>query len=176
MTNRIYLRSLEHSDESFMVKLRGEKNIFDYTCGNRYFVSSNHTKKLIEENINNNHKQLYLMICLEKDHTSIGYLSINDVDHINKKVKWGGIVIAPQYSNKGYATDAAKVMLKYIFEEMNINRIYGYWLEDNLASLRMAEKLGFEKEGLLKDYVFKGNKYKNAYICSLLKRDYESNV
>ena len=63
-------------------------------------------------------------------------------------------------------------MLKFAFEELNMNRVYGYWLEENIASLKMAEKLGFQKEGLLRKNIFKENMYHNVCICSLLKEEY----
>lgn len=174
-TEKIYLRAFEIEDEQFLVKLRRNKDLFRYTCGNTYFISSEHSKKMLHDNIFNNQNQIYLLICLYENDTPIGYLSLNSIDHVNKKIQWGGIVIDPQHSGNGYATMAAKIMLKYVFEELNMNRIYGYWLQENIPSLKMSENLGFKVEGLLRDYVFKGNKYCNAYICSLLKKDYYEN-
>jgi RimJ/RimL family protein N-acetyltransferase len=172
---KVYLRAFEKNDEDFLIALRSTKDLFRYTGGNTYFASSEHSKKLLQDNIINNQEQLYLLICLCENNLPIGYLSIINIDHLNKKTQWGGIIIDPKVSGNGYATLAAQKMIKYVFEELNMNRIYGYWLEDNLASLRMAEKLGFQVEGILREHVFKENKYQNLYVCSLLKKDYSKN-
>jgi len=171
---KVLLRAFENEDEDFLIKLRRNKDLFRYTCGNYYFMSSEHSKKLFHDNIISNSNQLYLLICLCENNTPIGYLSIDHIDHINKKLQWGGIVIDPAFSGNGYATMAANLMIKYAFEELNINRVYGYWLQENIASLKVSEKLGFKKEGLLRDHVFKENRYHNVYICSLLKIDYDA--
>lgn len=172
MTDEIYLRSFEKDDEEFLVKLRLNKNLFQYTCGNTYFMSKEHSKKMLNESFTNTNK-IYVMICLCTKNIPVGYLSLTEIDHINKKICWGGIVIDPKYAGNGYATSASKLMLRFVFEEMNMNKIYGYWLEENYASLKMAEKIGFAKEGYLKEHVFKTNKYHNVCIYSILKKDYK---
>lgn len=176
MKNIIELRPFEYKDEEFLINLRLLKQLFSDTCGNSYYMSPEHSKRLLEENLLNNNNQIYLIIELVEENKPIGYLSLKNIDHINKKVEWGGIVIDPEYSGKGYATIAADLIIKFVFEQWNMNRVYGYWLERNKPSLRMAEKLGFVKEGLLRDYVFKDNSYQNAYICSLVKRDYHNKL
>lgn len=171
----VYLRAFETEDENFLIEVRDNEDIFLLTAGNKYFASKEHSKKLLKENLFSDGKSLYLMICLSGDSTPIGYISITDIDHINKKVQWGGIIISSAYSGKGYATIAARELLKYIFEELNMNKVYGYWLEKNLASLRMAEKLGFIKEGILRQHVFKGNQYHSVLYLSILRSEYFNN-
>ncbi|ARV06778.1 hypothetical protein BTO04_08805 [Polaribacter sp. SA4-10] len=64
-------------------------------------------------------------------------------------------------------------MLKYVFEEIGLYRFYGYWLESNSPSVRMAEKLGFISEGVIRGFVFKGNKFRNAILMSILKEEFD---
>lgn len=173
--NKVYLRALEIEDEEFLIKLRRNKDLFQLTCGNTYFISAEHSRKMLQEHILENQKQLYLVICLEENNAPIGYLSITSINHVNKSLEWGGVVIDPKFTGKGFATDAAKLMLKFVFEEMNMNRLYGYWLEENVASLRISEKLGFVKEGVLREVTFKTGKYHNVILCSMLKKDYDAN-
>ena len=53
----------------------------------------------------------------------------------------------PDYQGKGYATEAAKAMIDYMFNEVEINGISSGAVKDNLGSCRIFEKLGFEKNG-----------------------------
>ncbi len=172
----LYLRAFELEDEAFLINLRKNENLFDYTCDNTCFMSTQFSKKLLHDHLFCNFEDLYLVIVLKNEDTPIGYLSLKNIDQLNKKAEWSGIVIDPHYSGKGYATAAAKLFLKFVFEEWNMNRIYGYWLEENAASLKMAKKTGFKVEGLLKENVFKNNRYHNVYICSLLKKEYYENI
>lgn len=171
MEKRIFLRAFEYEDLEVINEIRNDDENFELTGGNKYFISSEYDKKWIEDKIFNNQKQIYLAICLNNQKI-IGYLCITNIDFRNNIAKFGGINIHKEHSGNGFGTEATKLLLKYVFEELGINRFYGFWLEANLASIRMAEKAGFIKEGLVRDFVFKRNKYHNAFLMSVLRKDY----
>ena len=56
-----------------------------------------------------------------------------------------GWYIDPSYQGKGYATEAAKAMIDYMFNEVEINAIISGAVKDNIGSCKIFEKLGFEK-------------------------------
>ena len=58
-----------------------------------------------------------------------------------------GWYIDPNYQGKGYATEAAKAMLDYMFKKVEINEISSGAVKDNKASCKLFEKLGFNKIG-----------------------------
>ena len=83
--SKVYLRAFEYEDEEFLINLRKNKGLFQYTCGNTYFMSTEHSKKLLRDNIIDNRNQIYVLICLLENEEPIGYLSLTDIDHMNKK-------------------------------------------------------------------------------------------
>ena len=171
MKDRVYLRAFEYEDLELLNEIRNDDDAFEFTGGNKYYISKEYDRKWIDDKIFNNKNQIYLAICL-KDKKLIGYLGICDIDFRNRKAQWAGINIHKQYAGQGYGTDAEMQLLKFVFEELGINRFYGYWLESNKASIRMAEKAGFVKEGLVRDFVFKRNKFHNAVLMSILSKEY----
>ncbi len=56
-----------------------------------------------------------------------------------------GWYIDPAYQGKGYATEAAKAMIDYMFKKVEINGISSGAVKDNIASCKIFEKLGFRK-------------------------------
>lgn len=174
MKDEIKLRALEYSDLDLINEIRNDDQNYEFTGGNKYYISKEYDKKWIENKIFQNQNQVYLTILFNNN--PIGYLGVIDIDYRNRKVKWAGINIHKSYTGKGYGTIAANLLLKFVFEELNMNKFYGYWLEDNLASIKMAEKIGFKKEGFEKDYVFKCNKYHNVYMMSIFYDDYIENL
>ncbi len=58
-----------------------------------------------------------------------------------------GWYIDPDYQGKGYATEAGKAMINYMFKEVEINAIFSSAVKDNVASCKIFEKLGFNKIG-----------------------------
>ena len=79
---------------------------------------------------------------LLKDGTNIGYVQL-----VPKCEDYEiGYHIAKKYTRRGYATEALKAFLGYIFKEKNISKVYGICLAENIASERVMEKCAFIKE------------------------------
>lgn len=174
MENKLYLRGFEYSDLNFLNKIRNDDIIFPSTTGNKYYISSEHDKKWIEDKIFNNYSQLYLVICCSESHTPIGYLSANNIDYINRKAELGGTVVTKEYNCKGIATGATYLFLNHLFGELGLNMVYAYIKEDNTASNRLPEKFGLKKDGIIRDFVYKQNRYHNVFIYTMLKSEFES--
>lgn len=174
MENQIYLRAFEYSDLLFLNTIRNDDIIYQSTTGNKYFISSEYDKKWIEDKIFNNHNQLYLIICCRESHKPIGYTCVTNIDYINRKAEWAGIVISKDLSSKGIAMETIYLFLQHLFEELGMNMIYAYVKEDNKASCRLLEKLNLKMDGLIRDYVYKQNRFHNAYVFTMLKSEYEN--
>jgi len=82
------------------------------------------------------------------------------------------IKLSRNAQGNGYGTDAVQLLIKYIFEELNMNRIFVNILEYNIQSQGLFEKIGFIKEGIQRKAIFKNGKYNNLIIYSLLKEEY----
>ena len=173
MSREIYLRAFEFEDLDFINGLRNSNEFFDLTCGNKYFISSEYNRKWIENKISNNHDQLYLMISTIDGNQRIGYHGVSDIDYINRKAQLNSIVIDSKFSSKGYGFQSSILILNHLFYELGMNMIYLYIRTDQLASLKISEKLGFQNSGLLRSFVYKQNKFHDAYLLSVLKEDYD---
>lgn len=171
---RIFLRGLNYNDSEYFYKWFLDPEIQGLTSGNFFYPSKEYIHKWIEDKIFNS-KEIYLGICLLETNELIGYLSVNNIDHRNRKAEWGGLVVGNKnYWGSGYATEAAGLMLNYVFNELNINLFWAFWVEEHISSIRMGEKLGFKKVGVLPQSVFKGGKYYNQLIMYITKEDYIS--
>ena len=78
---------------------------------------------------------------LLKDKTNIGYVQIVPIEEEFEV----GYHIASEYTKKGYATEALKTFLKYVMRNKKINRVYGICVSENISSIKVLEKCGFEK-------------------------------
>lgn len=169
---RVYLRAFEFEDVEALNSIRNEEEAYKHTGGNKFFISSEYDKKWIEDKIFNNKEQIYLAICLLKEKQLIGYVGLNLIDFRNNRLQWAGINIHKEYAGNGYGTEAANLLIQFVFEELGMNSIYGYWLVSNLPSIKMAKRLGFSQNGVIRDFVFKQNKYHDALLMSMLRVDY----
>ncbi len=82
-----------------------------------------------------------------------------------------GFWIGETYWGKGIMTKACREYLKYLFEKKDINRIYSSVFEWNKSSMRVLEKCGFKKEGILRKAVLKDGNFIDEHRYSKLKND-----
>lgn len=83
-----------------------------------------------------------------------------------------GYNVRSDYWGQGYATEAVKTILEYAFANGiagPVNRIQAITIPANLSSERVLEKLGFEKEGLMRKYGFWKGEFHDMNLFSLLR-------
>ena len=84
-----------------------------------------------------------------------------------------GYRISPEMWGKGYASLAVNALVKFIFENTNVNRIQAVVMKENPASVKVLEKNGFAKEGLLRQIkVYQC--IADCYMLSILRNDFEN--
>lgn len=169
---KVYLRALEPGDHVLIHTWRNDEETSSALLGNKYFVSLERERRWVEEKIANDKDSIVLAICLRSSNEMIGYLHVFAIDYRNRVAQWGGIIIAADQRRKGYSKEACLLMLQYVFDELNMNRFYGIWLDENIASLKMGMDVGFQREGLMRKVVFRGGKYHDGVIMSVLKEEW----
>jgi ribosomal-protein-alanine N-acetyltransferase len=75
---------------------------------------------------------------------------------------------------QGYATEAARHMVQFAFETLNLNRIYAYCLTRNKAAARVLEKVGLQYEGTMRQRVVKNNMPEDVAFYGMIRADYQS--
>lgn len=172
MKHKVYLRALELEDYLITATWRQDNNIRNMVGGAKYFVSTEKERQWVINAIQDS-SRMVLGVCLIDNTKLIGTVNIQDIDWINgtgsvpiligDKSEWG----------KGYATEAKMLALKFAFDERRLQRICDYVLEDNTASLKLHEKCGYIKEGILRRSVYKDGTYHNQIIMGLLKEEFD---
>lgn len=174
---RIYLRAFELEDYKLINQWRRDPDITALLSGNVIFVSSEREKKWVEDMIFNDTNSLYLAICLNETQEMIGYLSVTSIDLRNRKAEWAGLIIGRKdLLRHGYANEAIRLMLEHLFFQLGLHRVYAYVLEEHKSSLQMCYKAGFKQEGVLKDNMFKFNRFHNSVLLAIFKDEFEAIV
>jgi len=84
-----------------------------------------------------------------------------------------GFELSPAHWGKGLAQEAVRAVLAYGFNEWDLNRIEALVLPDNTVSQRLLERLGFQREGLLRQYEKTRGQFDDLYMYSLLKTEWQ---
>jgi len=170
---QIYLRALEPNDHLIVNKWRNQKELQVLTSGTLFPVSVEKERLWATSKSLENYKEIYWAICLLSDSRMVGYISLNNIDYIHRKADWGGIMVGDEDArNNNVAFEATFLMLDFAFSQLNLRRVVGYWLAENLSSIMLGRSLGFQKEGLLRSSIYKNGKYYDQVIMSILSEDF----
>ena len=103
----------------------------------------------------------------------IGTCGIASIDLPNNTAEIG-YVINPKYHNMGLATEAARAVIRYCFEELGFNRVEARYMVGNEPSRRVMEKCGMQFEGIKRSSLFVKDGYCDVGICAIIADDYFS--
>lgn len=175
MKSEIYLRAFNDSDYLKSVKWRNSYEINKGLICRRLFVSEINEKQWIENANQDKTKNVKLAICMIENHKYIGNIYLTGIDHFNKKSGVGIFIGDSKYHNKGYASEALKLIMEHAFIDLGLQRIESKQFTSNIASIKLHEKCGFIKEGILRKYFFKDGKYNDIFVMSILRSEYLKN-
>lgn len=85
-----------------------------------------------------------------------------------------GYVINPEYRGNGYAPEALEAVIKFGFERLALRRIEARYMEGNIASRRVMEKVGMTYEGTLRSSLLVRGEYRDIGVCSLINNNFRS--
>lgn len=108
-------------------------------------------------------------IATKSDDKIIGTCILNDF--IKTSMANLGYNLSRAYWRTGVMTEVLETIIPYAFNVLDLNRIQAKVMPDNISSVKLLSKLGFEQEGLLRDYVF-GEIVTDTLIFSILKKDF----
>ena len=83
-----------------------------------------------------------------------------------------GYELHPQARGHGYMHEALRTVLSWGFANMDLNRVEAQVHPENAASLRSVERLGFQREGLLRQVGFWGGRFHDLYQYGLLRDEW----
>ncbi len=164
------------------VKKKDCRDLYEYCCdpvSSRYSDWQPHedaavTKQFIKGLLSAEHRGEYFMWCIEIKETGkvIGSISLTDIDR-HYKVAELGYGIQKAYYGKGYATEAAKAVLEYLFCTVGVQRVFARIATANLPSVRLAVRLDMECDGLLRKGIYLDGKCHDVYIYAITDVDYK---
>lgn len=114
---------------------------------------------------------LWLAITLRSDGRQIGGAGLR-IDHLNQNAELGYWLGVP-YWGEGYATEAARAVIRHGFEHLRLHRIFASHFKENQASARILAKLGMQHEGCQREHLRKWDRFVDLELYAILRRDWE---
>ncbi|WP_054027710.1 GNAT family N-acetyltransferase [Bacillus sp. FJAT-28004] len=168
-TERLQLREVVKTDAQGIFNCFSHNDVTRY-YGQDTFTSIEQAKQLVaffaksfQEN-----RGIRWGIELKGKKEIIGTIGFNALSSKHKRAEIG-YELHPEYWGKGYATEAVSKVISYGFRELELTRIGAVVFIENKESNKLLAKLGFEKEGILKNYMYQNGVAYDTNIYSLIK-------
>lgn len=101
----------------------------------------------------------------------IATISVMDIN-ASQSIATVGYTLSREYQHNGYATEMLLAVLKYLFEDMHIVRVQAKVMLQNEASVRLLERVGMQREGIMRKGAFCKDKCVDVYLYSILKDEF----
>ena len=115
----------------------------------------------------------YLFGLFNKNDEHVGNIGLTSINKILRSCSLG-ILMSRKFQRKGYAYMGMKLVLKFAFENIKLNRVFLGVVEWNLAAIKLYEKIGFKYEGLQREAFHNDGKFYGLKMYSILKNEFES--
>ena len=169
--DRIYLSPRNSDDVEKFTEWLNDFQVTDYTQR-----SANVMTLQAESEYLNNSKEEYAMVIVTKDEDKmIGTVSIEQINFINRTGTLGIFIGDKDYRDKGYGTEAIKLILEYAFQYINLNNVMLTVMSYNDRAKRCYEKCGFKEFGRRHQSVYMDGKYYDTIYMEVLKENFECN-
>ncbi|MEK3735031.1 MULTISPECIES: GNAT family N-acetyltransferase [Paenibacillus] len=170
--DRLLLRPFRLEDAPVVQQLAGDPFIADMTLYIPHPYGDGVAERWIGTHADNfaAGRSLELAIVHKEEQYVIGAISLG----IHRNFNLGELAywVGRKYNNNGYCTEAAKGMIQYGFEKLDLNKIFARYFGKNPASGRVMEKIGMQYEGTLRQHARKGEHYEDLIYYGLLRDEY----
>src|SRR5262249_36130569 len=102
----------------------------------------------------------------------IGATGLHEIDLYNRHACFGISIGEKDEWGKGYGTEATEIMTRYAFETLNFNRLWLRVYEFNERGIRSYGRVGFKKEGVMRQDVFREGRYWDTWIMGMLRQEW----
>jgi len=172
--NFVKLRAIENEDLELMREMLNDPEIENAVVGWAFPVSKSQQQQWYENNINNTTNFRFIIETPENE--AVGLATLTNIDWKNRSATHGIKLANRANRGQGIGTDTVMAIMRYAFEELNLHRLNGSWLEKNRGSERLYTKCGWVIEGQKRQCVYKNGEFHNLMQVGILKSEYESIV
>ena len=167
----VTLRAMEIEDQELLRGMVNDPEIEKMVGGYSYPVSKEQQLNWFNSK-DNDSNNLRLIIETEED-GAIGFANIVNIDWKNRSAFHGIKIANKKFRSRGIGTDTVMSVMKYAFEELQLNRLDGSIIEYNEASRKLyCDKCGWIVEGVKRKSSFKINEYHDELLVGILREEY----
>jgi len=168
---RVYLRPLERDDAPVLQRHLNHPDVVRTLQAWRPVSLAAETDFI--ESTSRSETDVVLGIALKDDDRLIGSTGLHGIDWRNRVAEFGIQIGDPMEWGKGYGTEATRLVTRYGFGTLNLNRIGLRVYDHNPAGIRAYEKAGYQREGVMRQGVWRDGAYHDVIVMAILASEWK---
>ena len=168
MTNEVTIRPITYDDTENVVRWRNSEYVNSRFIDRRLFTKESHEAWL--KNYVETGKVAQFIILLNGE--PVGSVYLRDIDLDKKEAEYGIFIGEESARGKGVGTESAKLILKYAFDELKLEKLFLRVFKNNPGAVRSYEKAGFKKNDRT-DILNINGEMLEVIFMELEKKDFE---
>ena len=165
--DRLRLRPLASTDLRRCVKWFSDPQIIHF-LGRNSPVTLPEEERWFRDYERRTDEQIF---AIEAEGLHIGNIGLHKIDRVHRKSEVGIVIGEPTFWSKGYGTEAMRTALLYAFGPLSLNKVSLDVLEYNTRAIRTYERLGFNREGVHREDIYKDGRFVHVIRMSILARE-----
>ena len=170
---KVSLRALDKADAAAMAPWFGDSEfmrLHDAAVAKPKTIAQ--ISEMIEEEAKSEAKALFA-IQRDSDGVLIGRGGIDEILW-SHRVGWMVIGLGPAYWGQGYGGEAMGLLLRYAFYELNLYKVQLTVFSYNHRAMALYQKLGFQQEGVFREYLCRDGQRHDMILMGLLAREWQA--
>ena len=173
---KVVLRPVMRSDIEHFLKWFNDPEVTQYLS--MYLPMTEMAEEKFIEDLGSAATGTRVMFVIEtiedNNNKPIGSIGLSNIHPKNHNAVFGIAIGEKDYWSKGYGTEAARLIIGYGFEQLNLHRINSFAISFNERSLRLHLRVGFKEEGRQREAVFKNGDYHDHVMFGLLRNEWQA--
>lgn len=170
-TERLNLREIKQEDVESIYKILSNPEVIKHDTF-ELFTNINQAKGLIKwfNDAFIQKRAIFWGISLKNEPEIIGFCKCEiEIPKVRADL---GYDLRHEYWNMGIMTETLGAVIEFAFQTLDVNRIEATVSTENNSSIRVLEKLGFVKEGILRERCYMSDSCHDMMMLSILKKEY----
>lgn len=159
----------EHADK--LQAWRNNQEIWKW-CRQNDLISGRDQTKWIERQNDDASIKMYSIVDVNPGYTPkpVGVCGLTSIEMGSRRAEFS-LYIAPEYQKMGCGKKALSTLLDHAFNDLGLNLVWGESFEGNHA-MKLFKEIGFTEEGMRRQFYFKGGRFINAHLFSMLASEW----
>lgn len=174
MENTVLFRDFEERDIDFVHQCKNDKKLNSLIVGPFRPLTREEAVNWVHVCMGEHDDFKFWAVCTnDEEKRIVGWVSVSEIDHSNQSACFYGIFIGDNEYRDGRAwIESYLFVYEYVFEKLNLNRLYGSNLEEQKASYCMGLAMYEKLEGIARQAIFKDGRFHNVVYMAILRDEY----